>query len=356
VPRNHELEEQVARLTALVDSMRARLDAMDGVKAAISSPDPASRSRRDLLKLGGAAAIGAIGGVALRTLPASAANGGNMIIGQANVGTAPTTLGGSATPNQVLGVSTTDFASAAQTGAGTFSGPLQGLGGGSASPVSNIVAEGVNGWAGGNLGFGVYGLTDSGVGVTGESSTGASIYARGSGRIQQQPRPGGGDFPPDPTILEQVRDTAGTLWLSNGAATPTWRRASTFEVFGNPRRVYGQGVLIPPAASTGDPAASVTNIDATQKIGGAGASGVPAGAVAAWCAVLSYQTGAISIYPANGSDSGIAAWSSQGTAGNGVNMLYMLVPLSPAGKFSFTNYFTSKKIYFDVWGYLSASA
>ncbi len=167
------------------------------------------------------------------------------------------------------------------------------------------------------------------------------------------------DYTPFPAPLEQVRDAAGTLWLSNGAATPTWRRASTFEIFGNLRRVYGPGTTLPPAGFKGDPAASALHIDATKQIltppFNGSPSGVPAGAIAAWCAVQAYEPGAISIYPDNLADPGAASWASAGTTGK-LQMLYMMVPLSPAGKFSITNYFTTKHIYIDVWGFLSASA
>ncbi len=343
------LEDQVARLTALVDEMRLRMANLEGVRRPPGA-ELTARSRRDLLKLGGAAALGVVGAAALRAVPASAATTGTMLLGEANVAENPTTLqgDGGTPPTEVLGVEAAGFNSALLTAAGTFAGPLQGLG-------TTGAVEGVDGFASGNTAFGVYGLTDSGTGVVGESSTGISLYARGSGRLLQDPMPAGTPAY-TPNTMEQVRDVTGTLWLSNDHLA--WRRASTFEVFGNPRRVYGPGVAIPAAAFAGDPSASVLNIDATTQIAGSpwnGApSGVPLGASAAWCAVQATEPGVLSIYPAGATDPGKASWASQGTAGKGVNMLYMMVPLSASGRFSFTNYFTSKHVYIDVWGFLSA--
>jgi hypothetical protein len=118
-------------------------------------------------------------------------------------------------------------------------------------------------------------------------------------------------------------------------------------LFPNPRRVYGTGALVGPGQSQ--------TVDATTIIpaAGGGASGVPVGAIAAYCAISSYGTGAISLYPQGSPNNGIGAWASQGTAGNGVNQSYNFVPLNPNnGQFTFTNYFTTKAMYFDVWGYL----
>jgi len=114
--------------------------------------------------------------------------------------------------------------------------------------------------------------------------------------------------------------------------------------FANPRRIYGDGTVLAPGQA-------VLHVDATKKTD-LTPSGVPAGATAAFCAISSYGTGVISLYKDGDPDNGIGAWASQGTAGNGVNQGYNLVPLSAAGKFSFTNYFTNKAMYFDVWGYL----
>src|SRR5947208_14068868 len=87
-----ELEAQVGRLTALVEEMRGRLARIEGRGQEPASP-AGPTSRRDLLRLGGAALVGAAGTAALRAIPAGAANGANVVIGSAtNAGESPTTL------------------------------------------------------------------------------------------------------------------------------------------------------------------------------------------------------------------------------------------------------------------------
>ena len=84
--RKRQLEEQVVQLSRQVDEMRVRLAALEGGsgdRASATTP----RSRRDLLKLGGAAALGvagAVGAAALGTVPAQAADGANLVIGNNN--------------------------------------------------------------------------------------------------------------------------------------------------------------------------------------------------------------------------------------------------------------------------------
>ena len=72
-------EREIQRLKELVEG--------DG-----TAHDKPTRSRRDLLKLAGAAVIGVAGGAALRVMPAAAANGNPITIGTTNIGTSPTIL------------------------------------------------------------------------------------------------------------------------------------------------------------------------------------------------------------------------------------------------------------------------
>ena len=195
--RTEELEEQVRRLTQTVDAMRgqmARLEGRQGPEAGLRRSD-----RRGFLRLGAGAVLGALGMAATKVVPASAATGGNMVLGQANVAENPTTLAadGTTPPVQVLGVSAFGATSPTQT----FSGPLQGLG--TAGAV-----EGVDGWASGPMGWGVYGLSDAGTGVVGESSTGISLYGRGSGRIRE------------PRCDRSCRDHAPGVSVFGGAGAP----------------------------------------------------------------------------------------------------------------------------------------
>jgi hypothetical protein len=148
-----------------------------------------------------------------------------VVLGNANTADAATTLSptGLTPPVQVLGVSAAG-GTFSQGTFGTFSGPIQGLG------TSDSVAQvdGVDGWAGGTKGAGVYGLSDSGYGVIGDSNTGIALYAATSGRIRQDGllNPGMPGHTPNP--FEQVRDANGVLWIHNGFGV--WRRVNTVRV------------------------------------------------------------------------------------------------------------------------------
>jgi len=332
--RHERLEEQIRVMQVTIDRLQQRLASLESGGTPATTTETAPSTRRGFLRLGAAAAVGAVGLAAGRAIPASAATGGNMILGQANAADQATTVQGEGLtpPTQVLAAKDAAFVPADLTTAGGFSGTLQGLGGTGA-------VEGVDGWAQGASSFGVYGLTDAGFGVVGESDTGVSLYARRSGRIQQDPL---ADTPqnsiPTPGSFETVRDANGAMWISGPGNT--WMRPS-LNSFPNPRRVVGQamvkGVIYGP-------------FDATVKIGG-GSSGVPAGAQAAYCAVQSYSPGVLTLYPDLAADTGTANYSGTGTAGTKLNMLYVLVPLSSAGKFKIHSYITGN-VYVDVWGFL----
>lgn len=351
-----ELEDQVARLTELVEEMRSRMAGLEGAGRPSRLGEPTSR--RDLLRLGGAAALGAVGAAAMRVMPAAAANGDPVLAGQNVVSTSPTTITGANSPAEILGGVSGDYDNATQIANGTFSGAVQGLGGTSLPGPAGPFAEGVDGWAKGASGFGIYGLSDSGTGVAGESGIGIGLYARTSGRIRQDPRAN----PPMPVTgpgyfaanaAEQVRDATGALWLSSNISANPWRRATTFEVFPNPRRVFGNNVATP--------ANTAVTVDATTRISPPGGpSGVPAGAAFAWCAVQSYEPCVLQVYPAGGADPGGGAFGVMGTAGISVQICYLMVPLSTTpgptlGKFTFANRKTKARIFFDVWGYLTQS-
>lgn len=281
--REKELEKRIGELSGLVADMRARLLALEG--GGLASPatavDGGPRSRRDLLKLGGVAALGAVGAVALRSQPASAATGGFFVLGSpSNVADMPSilTAGGVAPPTEVLGIQAFNFSpialAAANTPSGTnpFAGALQGLGGGVG------IVEGVDGWAGGASGFGVYGFTDSGTGVVGESGTGVAVYARRSGRIRQDPRAAG--LPNyAPTSPEQVRDANGVLWINN-PLTGAWRRVNTLRT----DAADGSGNPFKPLRvldTRGTPIKAAGTFTVVQVAGaGTGLSQIPADAVA----------------------------------------------------------------------------
>jgi hypothetical protein len=337
--RTEELEDQVRQLTSTVDEMKAR---MTRLEAEPQDKNGTKRSsRRGFLRLGAAAALGSVGWVAAKAIPASAATGGPVLLGTANNADLPTTVAGTGTNPQIVAAIDPTFTQSALTTAGGFFGALQGLG---SANAGNVAVEGVDGWAQGTKAFGVYGLTDAGTGVTGESSTGIGLYARASGRIRQDGLTAAGMPTWAPNDFEFVRDTNGVPYVS--VAGGVWKQVATglgMNIFPNPRRVYN-GFAQPTAPGTYGPVDATTQVYPTVA-----PSGVPAGAQAAFCAVQSYSAGVLSIYPDLTSNPQIANWS--GTANGPLNLLYMFVPLSPAGKFLFTAYFTGIRV-FDVWGYL----
>ena len=335
-----ELEEQIRRLNRRIEEMSARMSALEG---RASAPDGAGRrqDRRSFLKLGAAAALGAVGVAATKVLPAAAANGATVATGATVTGENPTIIqGDAATAVPVFAAEAPGFSASNLAGAGTFAGALQGLG------TTTGLVEGVDGWAQGPQAYAVYGLTDSGTGVVGESNTGIGLHARRSGRIRQDPLTAAGVPGYSPNDFEQVRDANGALWISGPGAT--WKQVTTTDMgmhlFPNPRRVW-DGFVQPTAPGVYGPV-DATTIVASQ---GGGPSGVPVGAQAAWCAVMSYELGVMTIFPDGTTEPIISNWSC-GVTGP-LSIFYMFVPLSAAAKFKFHTFYTGHK-FFDVWGYL----
>jgi len=270
--RTSELEEQVRRLTETVESMRGQMARLEG-----RGPDAevAKRSdRRGFLRLGAGAVLGALGMAAAKVVPASAATGDNMIVGQANSANASTTLvsTGVTPPVQVLGVSAAGTTWVEGT-TGSFAGPLQGL------STSTGTVDGVDGWAGGAAGAGVYGVTDAGYGVIGESSTGIGLYARSSGRLRQEGFATSGVMPNYvPNLFEQVRDSDGVLWIHNGSGV--WRRVNTVRVDTS----SGSGAAYKPFRRLDTRSGAIKAAGSTTAVTiagtGTGASAIPADAIA----------------------------------------------------------------------------
>jgi hypothetical protein len=156
-----------------------------------------------------------------------------------------------------------------------------------------------------------------------------------------------------PTTIDNSQNQYGLYYgfgTANSSATHVfygarlgWLLNPGMTLFPNGRRVW-DGFTQPTAPGTYGP------VDATQQVYPSVApSGVPAGAKAAFCAVQSYNAGYLTIYP-DGTTPPIAAnWT--GTTDGALNLLYMFVPLSAAGKFDFAANFTGRK-FFDVWGYV----
>ena len=272
--RNQELEEELQRLAHTVAELRGRLVRLEGGGSSTEAK-PSRSDRRGFLRLGAGAALGALGWAAVKAVPAAAATSDNMVLGTSMVAENATRVAGdSGSPIPIFSASA-QGTNWVQGTTGSFAGPLQGLG--AASDVTPV--DGVDGWASGLMSVGVYGLTDSGYGVIGESSTGADLYARGSGRIMQNPRPSG----PPPFFagpgLEQVRDMDGLLWISN--ADGTWRRVNTLRV----DTADGSGAAFKPFRRLDTRSGAIKAKGSLTVVSiagqGTGASAIPADAIAA---------------------------------------------------------------------------
>lgn len=282
--RTQELEEQVRRLTQSVDEMRAEIAGLHG---GTNNQPNASSSRRGFLRMGAAAAAGALGWAAVRAVPAVAATGGNMLLGSTNVAEAATTLQADAaiTGGEVLGVESQNFSpttlnTTLSTFTETFNGPLRALG------DSSGTVEGIDAWAGGASSYAVWGLSDAGTGVTGEAITGIGLYSRGTGRLRQDPQGTAGLPSYSPNLMEQVRDIHGVLWIHNAGGVPLgapilWRRVNTVRT----DAADGSGGVFKPfrrvdtrqLGAAKAPGATYTFTIAGQ---GSGASAIPADAIA----------------------------------------------------------------------------
>jgi hypothetical protein len=272
--RTHELEEQVQRLTGEVDEMRARMARLEsGEPGQQNGTEP--KSRRGFLKIGAGAVLGALGMAAAKVMPAAAATGGPTLLGNANLADAPTTIQTTGTAPRVIGAMALGFTQAQLDAAGTFNAPLQGLG------ATSGTVEGVNGWAQGASSYGVYGLTDGGTGVVGESNTGIGLFARRSGRIRQEGRPAGA---PNyaPSNFEQVRDANGILWIhsATGTAPSMWRRVNSarFDTADGTGGFFKPFRLIDTRSGAAKPGNSTTTVTVAGR--GTGPSLIPADAIA----------------------------------------------------------------------------
>jgi hypothetical protein len=336
------LRDEVSELREKLTELTARLQMLEGEDQ--EGPDGTKvSSRRDLLKLAGALAAGAAGGLVLRPIPAAAASGTAMMLGQANDANAPTDLSPTALSSptslfRVLGQKpptipanpVNDVAATAVTVPvllaigpdGVFPvtvvspgpppvlapiypgvAPVQGIGGPVVQGTGlNLrhVAEGIDGYAAvlstDNLavGAGVVGQSDNGIGVVGSAAT--DLAALGAGYIAQTSITDVNNKkiagpPPFPVYdFEQARDKDGALWLSTLVTSPAadvWRRMNTVIPI-NPFRVYDSR----PSAR---PANSFTTITI------AGVGGVPVDAIGVFGNLTAIQPAAdgfLAMFPA----------------------------------------------------------
>jgi hypothetical protein len=224
-----------------------------GIGAPTSATSGTSRrSRRSLLKWGGlgaAAAVAAAGGTALTTQTAHAATGDTMVLGQYNVAETNSKIALDSTAPDLYGLIVDAESSPVSTGIWAIGGnngigvkaQVEGASGGYGVYSSTGIGVGVYGGAltTGGSGFGVhgeavggtgvYGYSQTSFGIVGESRDFISLGAGGTGRFSQSltasagAPTSGGHY----NSGEQIRDSAGELWLCTVSGTPgTWVKAA----------------------------------------------------------------------------------------------------------------------------------
>src|SRR5207248_2422232 len=304
--------DRIAQLTAQVEALTSRLNALEAPVEADQNGNghKAPQSRRDLLKLAGAAAAGAAGSILIGNVPAAATNNLPVVLGNSTTNDASTTTDlfptTASAPSPLFqatgqGVATTTHvdptvsttvplaqsipligaigAGGALPQVGTpavpdYPGfaPIQGVGGVATIAVTGgtvQVSEGVNGYGAGATGIGVTGESDVGYGIAGGSG-GIDVAALGSGRVLQlalidslltSPPAGPPNYTPND--FEQVRDGKGIIWVSKLGGG--WRRINSV-IPVTPFRIFASRPNARPANSTTD-------------ITIAGVGGIPADAI-----------------------------------------------------------------------------
>jgi len=284
--RIHELEAQVAKLTALVEGMASTPVPSSEVEV-VERP---TASRRNMLKLAGAAAAGAAVSVVGKTMPAAAADGDPLTLGTGNNAASLTTLVGtmtvlanSATTNPGIASTRGSLVGWDTANDGNLRAGVLGLSGPFLFTGTNQTAHGVIGrmFATAGTGSGVVGISDANaVGVS------AGVRARSANGPAVQLE---AVFTAAPTTGTWERgalvpDTAGNLWYCTAPGTPgTWvnilSAAGTFVPL-SPGRVYDSRLSGGPLANPANRTISVANRIDIASGAVAQANFVPAGAKA----------------------------------------------------------------------------
>ena len=223
------IDERLEQLDALVQEQRRRIEMLEAEREEGLKRPSSQHSRRDVLRLAGAAVVGAAGGVALNALPAAATQGSAVlagVAGQTADGTTGLVPSSSAVSLLAHGLIEADMHTATTgngvqaTGAPGYTGVI-----GAATTDATHAGAGVQAYDGGGFGYGLYAASLGGI----------DIAAVGVGNIQQAPVPAGiltasPAGPPNypASDFEQVRDGNGVLWLSGKGGT--WRRDNTVRV------------------------------------------------------------------------------------------------------------------------------
>ena len=166
-------------------SDNGQLDELRDLVSGVEEVTKKKTDRRGMLRMAGGAVLGAAGMAALKIVPASAASGGNFILGCGNATTSDTTLintGGNAVGMTVQagihGLEGVASGGSNEVGLVGVTKSGTGIGVGGQATNSGGSGIGVKGQAG--SGTGVQGLSSTGAGVEGLSSTGASVAGLGT--------------------------------------------------------------------------------------------------------------------------------------------------------------------------------
>lgn len=255
-------------------------------------PIATSSSRRGVLRLAGATAVGAVAAAAVGSRMAAADNGFSLV-GLPTTTASPTRTNYTGTAANISGY--------VFQGGSTYASNSDGF--------SNAALAG---WASSNGGVrdGVYGYTDkAGFGVFGRAGSGSAIGGNGfvggtfvGQRAALQLGTDGQAVPqavPSPSLLGMIQaDASGTVWLCVTAGTPgTWRKLGGGGVAGSfhaitPGRVYDSRTPAPSpgALAGGTRTLSVANRRSIDDGSVAQADFVPAGATAITCNVTVANT------------------------------------------------------------------
>ena len=298
----------------------------------------AEPSRRSALRFAVAAAGGALAAPFLfGTETAGAADGNPIAIGQTSFGTT------AADPNPAADTTlVTDAKFIVKDWGSTFGGGVAGPTSFPAGFASNGIIqgwgrtgqEGITGYCTGSNGWGIYGISETGVGVVGDTTTGIDLALYGTGRMVQTPNFTHTGAAPaySPDAFELVRDNDGVIWASGNADTGgNWRRVNSFIPI-NPVRAWdsrnNSGNV--PGGSTGPLEAGFPGPTFTLTLTAAPAN-IPTDAAAVACVftiVGPTGTGNMTIWPTGASR---PTTSSGNFAGGSITNFFPIVGLGQTG-------------------------
>ena len=330
----HDHDDQsVTSVLAEIGALRERLAALES-RLAASTPaiadQPApdafefvehSSTRRGVLRLASATAIGAVAAAAIKPQLAAADNGLAIAVNTPTTYSAPMRTNYTGTAANVSGYVFQGGTTYSSNSDGFSNAALAGW-----ASTSGGVRDGVYGYTD-KAGFGVFGRAGSGSGIGGNGFVGGTFVGQ---RAAVQLGTDGQAAPqtvPSPSLLGMIQaDAAGNVWVCTVAGTPgTWHKLGGGNTAGafhpvTPGRAYDSRVPQPsPGAISGGNNRTVSVANRRSITDGAvnEADFVPAGATAITCNVTVVNTvgaGYLAINPGGNTTVGAAAanWSANG--------------------------------------------